>query len=58
MLIVLWIMNCYWSLLFLRVAYNKLMRGAVTNDVWGETDKANKIYVHENIAKAAKVKVD
>ena len=56
MLVVLWIMNCYWSMLIGRVVFNKMVKGAWTNDVWGETNKANKISQQKK-TEAAKAKV-
>lgn len=56
MLIVLWIMNCYWSMLIARVMFNKMVKGAWSNDVWGETLRANKIS-EQRRTEAAKAKM-
>lgn len=43
MLGVLWLLNCYWSILILRIAYNALFKGSWANDMHGESLEANDV---------------
>lgn len=47
----LWLLNCYWTVIALRIIFNKIVFGAWANDIHGETIK-------QKMAKEAKEKRD
>lgn len=58
MLAVLWVLNCYWSILILRIAYNKIFRGSWANDLHGDSLEANDVNLIKKPENSGKLVVE
>lgn len=48
MLSVLWLLNCYWTILILRIAYNGLFKGSWSNELHGDSIEGNDVNYIKN----------